>query len=315
MASKSIAFTIFSVALAGGLVLADTVLAAPPQPVEANPVLVYLNRSGAIEVANADGSAKTVLRPNVIARRPTWDPDGTGSFTDPWYIVYEANYCIELKRFALWKNGTGLATGPDVVIWASVPPGNRCANAVDISPAQNKLVFGNNNDTAPSSLRTMNDDGSSVETPVYSPSDGSNITWASYSCDGSKIAFVENGPTGSDSIRIVKSDGSEPPAPPRLSTGGRYLEWSPDGTRLAFSAGSGTSPEGVWILDVEGSSGPIRLVSGVYASWSADNSQLAYTGTTGVSVIDIAPPRRITVLVKGAHHPKFRNRDQGCPKP
>lgn len=85
------------------------------------------------------------------------------------------------------------------------------------------------------------------------------------------------------------------------------MEWSPDGKYLAYSAGSESVIEGVYIKDMTTpGSAPERLVSGSGASWSPDSSKLVFNASSGVSVIDIAT-RKITSLVKGAHHPKFRN--------
>ena len=311
MARKMIALTVVSAALFGGSLACESAFAAPPGPA-ANPVIVYLNRDGAIEVANVDGSAKTVLRTNGSNRRPTWAPGGDGTTLNPWHIVYEYTICNQLKQFTLVKtNSGGLTAGSDVDISTSFA-GQACA--VDISPVADRLVFGEGPTEPgflPSSLWTMNVNGGS-EFDVKDAPDGSTITWATYNSDGTKIAFAIDGPSSS-SIETIDSNGAN--LAPVLSTGGRFLEWSPDGHFLAFSAGGGSSVEGVYILDmITPGSTPVRLVSGSGATWSADNSQLAFNATTGVSVIDIST-HKITSLVKGAHHPKFRNANMGSVTP
>lgn len=204
MASKSIAFTFFSAALAGGMLLAGTAWAAPPSPA-ADPALVYINRDFAIEVSNANGTAKTVLLPQGGLRRPSWAPGGDCT-SAPCLIVYEAPIC-QLRQF-------------DLVMVAGVPTvqnnspistvGADSACAAEISPMGDKLVFGEGYvSTGFSSLWTMDvvdgrvDPNTNVS--IYSAPAGSKITWSTYNNDGSRIAIVEDGPAPDylDAFKII----------------------------------------------------------------------------------------------------------------
>ncbi len=307
MASKSTALTFFSAALAGGLVLADTVWAAPPSP-PANPTLVYINRHFDIEVSNADGTAKTVLLPQGGLRRPSWAPGGACASTT-CHIVYEAPIC-QLAQFDLVLVG-GVPTAQnfsDISMFMNA--GSACA--AEISPIGDKLVFGESNtEQPPSSLWTMDVSGGRVvgnsDVPIYSPADlETTIQWPTYSPDGKKIAFVQIGPGPDYPTSIKVFDTELGVVANSWPLGGRFLEWSPDGKYLAYSDGGGSSVEGIYIKNMtDPDSSPVRLVSGTMATWLG-SSQLAFTATTGISVISISGGK-ITSLVKGAHHPKFRN--------
>ncbi len=54
--------------------------------------------------------------------------------------------------------------------------------------------------------------------------------------------------------------------------GAELPSWSPDGTRLAYAAGS---PLGVWVAAVAGGS-PVRVADGDYPRWSPDGRWIAY---------------------------------------
>lgn len=109
-----------------------------------------------------------------------------------------------------------------------------------------------------------------------------------WSPDGSRIAFVdwgEEGATGTAGIFVVDADGTDR----RVLVDGRDvgpdaswgLSWSPDGSRLAFAVGTGSSspPRGsVYLVDADGS-GLQEVTSPGEASWpvwSPDGSRLAF---------------------------------------
>lgn len=200
MASKSIAFTIFSVALAGGLMLADTAWAAPPSP-PANPVLIYINRAFGIEVSNADGAAKTELIAKSSLTRPSWAP-AAGGAGYPRHVVYESPIC-QLKQLDVVLDDAGKPKAINILP-LPMPSDVSGACAPEISPVGDRLVFGEGNvETGQiSSLWTMEADANGGgEIEVYPAPSGSVITWSTYNNDGTQIAFVENGPNGQDSIK------------------------------------------------------------------------------------------------------------------
>jgi WD40-like Beta Propeller Repeat len=88
------------------------------------------------------------------------------------------------------------------------------------------------------------------------------------------------------------------------------LDWSPDGTRLAYACGTGPGwPEpGIYAIAPDGS-GRIRLASGLAGrpsspSWSPDGTRIAFaseeSGRSEVYVLDLATSRRTLLVADGA---------------
>jgi len=79
-------------------------------------------------------------------------------------------------------------------------------------------------------------------------SSGAHDKWARWSPDGKQISFISD-LTGEEEIYLVSQDGSGEPV--QLTEGGQVMryapEWSPDGSRLAFSDKDGR----VYVLEVE----------------------------------------------------------------
>ncbi|TNF72691.1 MAG: peptidase S41, partial [Acidobacteria bacterium] len=77
---------------------------------------------------------------------------------------------------------------------------------------------------------------------------GAHDKWARWSPDGKQIAFISDA-TGEEEIYLVPQDGTGDPV--QLTEGGQVMrytpEWSPDGSRLAFSDKNGR----VYVLEVE----------------------------------------------------------------
>lgn len=87
---------------------------------------------------------------------------------------------------------------------------------------------------------------------------------AAWSPDGSKVAYIENH-NGTLGLRIAAGDGSGEldGFSPRVGVY-RKPAWSPDGRKIAFLAGNPTTPNEVWVVDLE-SGARRRLTSSVPA--------------------------------------------------
>lgn len=72
-----------------------------------------------------------------------------------------------------------------------------------------------------------------------------------WSPDGSKVAYIENH-NGTLGLRIAAADGSGEMDgfSPRTGVYSKPA-WSPDGRKIAFLAGSSTTPNEVWVVDLE----------------------------------------------------------------
>ena len=86
-------------------------------------------------------------------------------------------------------------------------------------------------------------------------------------------------------IVVANADGSNP----RVLQGGYNPAWSPNGKKIAFSAGHGnsqyTDSVDIYVMNADGS-GTVNLTRGSPAfesqpSWSPDGKRIAYTGDPG----------------------------------
>ena len=149
------------------------------------------------------------------------------------------------------------------------------------SPDGSEVVYGSGGDLfvvdadGGTPRRLVKGGGGLLATPAWSP-------------DGARIAFVdhgEEGAAGTAGIFVVDPDGSHR----QMLVDGRDLDedaswglsWSPDGTRLAFAVGTGSSggPRGaIYLVDADGSG--LQEVPGPgetsWPVWSPDGSRLAF---------------------------------------
>jgi hypothetical protein len=113
-----------------------------------------------------------------------------------------------------------------------------------------------------------------------------NDTWPTWSPDGRQIAFVRNS-NRYDRLWVVNVDGTGL----RTVTATTNIhvqdpEWSPDGTRFAFSDGGD-----IYVINTDGSG--VRnltpeFTNARHPSWSPDGSQIAYGTNNDVRVIPAA---------------------------
>jgi hypothetical protein len=104
-----------------------------------------------------------------------------------------------------------------------------------------------------------------------------------FSPDGTQIAYFDGGGDWGHSLRVVNADGSGvrilfDQAPEEVGHVWN-LVWSPDGSRLAFSAEEG----GIWIVGVDGSELTEVIPDGVNVYWSPDGSRISYQSADALS--------------------------------
>ena len=104
----------------------------------------------------------------------------------------------------------------------------------------------------------------------------SKIAWA--------VANPDLGPRWRAEIYVMNADGS---GKTRLTVGGDSdYEWSPDGSRIAYSLGRPNERESdLYVSKVDGSDDMQFLTSGLGPRWSPDGSRLAFVNDEGLGAV------------------------------
>jgi len=250
-ASSRVALAAFAALCAGGLFCASGAMAkGKPNPgpgVQADPALAYVDRRLRLNVANADGSAQTVLATSALAQDPFWSPVGDG-ISQPYHIAY--GIC-SLREIDVTVGNNGVATGTnDRPVPLPIATPDNCADFATFSPKGDALIFGdyplNGNPAAvwwvPLDPVTGDPDASKIPQEIWTEPDTNNvILWARVNPNGTKIAFVrqDNGSPHADSLVVgdIVTDSSglptsvtnlQPLLPKTDGWGPRFLEWKPN---------------------------------------------------------------------------------------
>lgn len=105
-----------------------------------------------------------------------------------------------------------------------------------------------------------------------------------------RIAFVVENSPGNGALYVANSDGT---GLRLLHAGPTYYErprWSPDRRRIAFSTSPLETPSSsIYVIDVDGPDGLVRLTAGTHPAWSPDGSRIAFVknsaGGPGIHVM------------------------------
>jgi Tol biopolymer transport system component len=106
---------------------------------------------------------------------------------------------------------------------------------------------------------------------------------AAISPDGKFVAYAAGTP-GRMRLYVRQVSGSSPvPVAAALRGDHRWPRWSPDGSRLAFTADAA-----VYVIPVLGGAPQLLVESGRQPAWSPDGAQLVYAGGDGIWVSPVA---------------------------
>src|SRR6266516_3295072 len=224
----------------------------------------------------------------LVVTQAVADPDGdaleapvTVDFTTSAAAEPVAQLAMEAAGdiYVINSNGTGLTRLTTDPAYDASPTW---------SPDGSKIAFMSYRD-GPAAIYVMNADGTN---PVALTNHAGSDEQPAWSPDGRKIAFASNR-DGHYEIYLMNADGtgvarltnnpSNPDPLLQITTAGP--DWSPDGTKLAFSQGICDRPYGchydVYVMNADGS-GVTRLTAGPdhYSAgprWSPDGRRIAFT--------------------------------------
>lgn len=137
-----------------------------------------------------------------------------------------------------------------------------------------KIAFASDQD-GDSEIYVMNSDGSNIQQLTFNTTDDNEPVW---SPDGSHILFNSTR-NGDIEVYVMNADGANPTS---LTPGlrGFNARWSPDGTRIAFTAPTDVRGQNVYVMNADGSD-KINLTNDMTfintaPFWSRDGHQIFF---------------------------------------
>ena len=246
---------------------------------------------------------------------PAWSPDGT-------HVAYAH---AELSLQGIWLVDTTGTNAHQILAgdWVDVdwsPDGTQLAvagNGIHVanasgggirqlttegnlprwSPVANRIAFQTTDTSGVRSIGIVSPDGSGLRS--LAPPDTESWSEPDWSPDGSRLVHVRRlGRNGQTDLFVMDTTGG---AVVRLATDGSDdfgPAWSPDGQWIAWSIGTFSPANELWIMKSDGTEARM-LTYGGDPSWSPDSRRIAFNvlqfNVVHVCVIDIATSRIVQI--------------------
>jgi len=225
-------------------------------------LLTYSAPSGVVCLVGADGAQPVrLLSPRGYVNDPGWSPDGR-------YLAFDGDGRIAVanaRGHVVWTISPGVYGSLGWPLWS--PDAGHIAYVAASAPSRNvsyELVIARPNGADAVGVGGNMDPGGDALNPAWAP-------------DGQTLAFAGtmHAASGGMAISSVRADGGDRRV---LIWGGNQPDYSPDGSKLAYTYDPGAGPDGIYIADADGRN-PRSLdatSAALWPRWAPDGTRVAF---------------------------------------